>query len=77
MSRVVHLNGGPWHGQAVSIEDGRDHIHIVGMVEDRSPIEAEHKPDDHIKTREGIYSQVAGHGNETEFEWDGWGSSHD
>lgn len=79
MAHTVHLNGGPWHGRKVALENSnRDHFHIIESVEDavdralKAPSESDAL--EVVKTREGTYSQVQGYPGE--FEWDGW-VSHD
>lgn len=78
MAHTVHLNGGPWHGRATSVPEGRDHFHIIEPVDDavERAIKAS-TPEEGFQTlpvREGMYSQVQGRPGE--FEWDGW-RSHD
>jgi len=72
MSRTVKLHGGPWHGQLVSVEDNRDHIHVVTpiMQPPTRLMDPVRHPDATLPTREGTYSQVQGEPND--FEWDGW-----
>ncbi len=82
MTQNVHLNGGPWHGKTIAIEDGRDHVHILQPVEDalREAITKEITAEEaqqglqRVPIKEGMYSQVRGCPGE--YEWDGW-RSHD
>lgn len=81
MAHDVRLHGGPWHGRLVSVEDGRNHFHILSPVIDlsqfdhiKNPANESPLPDSQIKTREGMYSVVLG--SPDDFEWDGW-RSHD
>lgn len=80
MAQTIHLNGGPWHGRTVAVEDGHDHFHIIEPAEEmlgRAIAEASQDSDETfavIRTREGMYSQVQGRPGE--YEWDGW-RSHD
>lgn len=76
MAKTIRLHGGPWHGQLVALEDGRDHMHIREAVQDaidRAINTA--APEDgeifaRVPVREGTYSRVFGSPND--FEWDGW-----
>jgi hypothetical protein len=71
--QTVHLNGGPWHDQVLALEDGRDHLHILGVM---AVVDMFKDPPDEpqvLPRKEGMYSRVS---NTQEFEWDGW-VSHD
>lgn len=70
MGQDVKLHGGPWHGQVVTVEDGRYHFHLLAPAEE--PMNWLIHPEDPtpIRKKEGTYSRIAGMpGN---FEWDGW-----
>lgn len=69
MGKIVHLHGGPWHGQDIQIPADQDHIHIMGPTMPQDT-------DKFVPVKEGMYSQVAHRGHEADFEWDGW-RSHD
>lgn len=65
MAQTIHLNGGPWHDQVVSIPHDRDHFHIIKPSQEEGI-----QPKNNIGIREGTYSQVGGRPGE--YEWDGW-----
>lgn len=79
MNEIIQLHGGPNHGERRSIQQNRDHFHILGVI----PGNVDHilKPAEdgedlslrEIPKREGMYSRV---GRSSDFEWDGW-RSHD
>lgn len=69
-ARTVALHGGPWHGRAVAVPVGQNHIHIKGLDTSLPPeFDPEALPSQ-VPTREGTYSAVSGQPND--FEWDGW-----
>lgn len=75
MGRTVRLNGGPLHGEIVTLPDNRDHIHILQPNLEDSTFQMDEEVEIQIiPLREGIYSQVFREPGE--FEWDGW-RSHD
>ena len=71
MTQEVELHGGPWHGRKVSLEDGKNHFHIVGTVPSEPPHIEEGQGANMTQKREGMYSRV---GKTSAFEWDGWRS---
>lgn len=69
--KTVNLHGGPMHGQRFSLEDDRDHMHIVVQ----NPAYQWGQNDSTVlPTREGMYSRVFG--KPDDFEWDGF-RNHD
>lgn len=57
------LWGGPKHGEHISVPAGMNIIRVVG---------GSATPGGILLSRQGQYSQVAGPGNQHNFEWDGW-----
>jgi hypothetical protein len=80
MAQTAHLHGGPWHGQTVTLEDGRDHFHIIEPVEPLLLKESDTTFTANLATREGMYSRVRdvrpNPDGVLDYEWDGW-RSHD
>lgn len=72
-SKQVRLHGGPLHGTYLVVRDDEDHIHIESFgPECLLSAPQEQDSTEHVVTREGTYSQVAGPDNRNNYEWDGW-----
>lgn len=73
MAQIVHLHGGPWHGQTAAIEDDTLHFHIRKAGPSPAYNVAPDEPAT-VPYQDGMYSKVLHTKND--FEWDGW-RNHD
>lgn len=70
MSEGVRLHGGPFHGNNISIEEGKNFLLVAKpMLPQLLESEDADKLEEPIALRKGSYSRV---GKTHDFEWDGW-----
>ena len=71
MAQNIKLNGGPFHGRFVAIEDHAQHFYTVHQMPELTKLSEPLPTEDSlVPTRRGRYSRV--HNSPHDFEWDGY-----